>query len=289
MRGRMGTGKGVFANAVGSLLGRHYIQIAQASQVTGRFNTHLKDAVLVFVDEGFWAGDRQAEGVIKNMVTEPFINIEPKGKDIIRVRNNVNLIIASNNNWVVPAGLEERRFYVMDIPDTHQQDHEYFRAIANELNNGGREAMLYDLLNMDISGVDLRKIERTEGLFDQILASMTTIQKWWFERLRQGALIESHHDWFGIVSVDDQYQSYITFSETMKDRYPKSPEQLGRELNNMCEGINRKRPRTTDSYGKSKREYVREFPDLDECRKQFEQLIKMGIDWDNDHEDPIPF
>ena len=49
-----------------------------------RFNQHLKDALLVFVDEGFWAGDKTAEGILKGMVTEKYFMCEPKGKDAFR-------------------------------------------------------------------------------------------------------------------------------------------------------------------------------------------------------------
>jgi hypothetical protein len=40
-------------------------------------------------------------------------------------------------------------------------DKAYFRAIAGELNNGGRQALLYDLLNFDLSKIDLRSIPKT--------------------------------------------------------------------------------------------------------------------------------
>lgn len=189
LRGRQGTGKGTFASVFGAIFGNHYLHLTNPQQVVGRFNSHLKDCLLAFVDEGFWAGDKQAEGIIKAIITEELVNIEPKGKDVFTVKNNVNLIIASNNEWVIPAGLEERRFFVLDMPITHQQNHAYFKAIKKQMANGGREAMLYDLLRMDISGVNLREFERTEGLLDQILHSMSSVQKFWFERLMAGSLL----------------------------------------------------------------------------------------------------
>jgi len=130
LRGKRGTGKGIFVNCFGNLLGNHYLQLAQQSHLLGKFNYHLKNKILVFADEGFWAGDKQSEGAIKNMITEPALVIEQKGRDAITVRNCINLIIASNNEWVVPAGLEERRFYVTDVSSAKIQNHEYFKALV---------------------------------------------------------------------------------------------------------------------------------------------------------------
>lgn len=288
LRGKQGTGKGVFANLFGKLLGKHSLQIAQASQITGRFNHHFKDVLLGFVDEGFWAGDKQAEGALKNLVTEPFITVEQKGRDIVRVKNNVNLIFASNSDWVIPAGLEERRFFVLDVSDSREQDHKYFKAISDQMENGGFEAMLYDLLREDMSGVDLRTFEQTQGLFEQKLYSMTTLQKYWFERLVDGNLrplspeefaqygdYTSVGGWSGEVSTIDQYNDYLAFADNINDRYPLCETQFGIALQKMCKDAQKARPRRG-----GQRVYVRCFPSLEQCREEFETLIKMEIDWD---------
>ena len=300
LRGKQGTGKGVFVNIPGKILGGHFIQIAQAGQITGRFNHQLKDVVLAFVDEGFWAGDKQAEGALKNMITEPDINIEQKGKDIIRVKNHVNLIMASNNDWVVPAGLEERRFFVLDVSDEHIQDKKYFAAIIKQMENGGLAAMLHDLLQMDISDVDLRTFQQTEGLFEQKLHSMNTVQKYWYERLCDGTMrpasaaeYEPEHysgqtvfdGWPGEVVRDDQYKDYQKFVDDMKDRYPVCEQQFGIVIKKLCPGVNSKRPRMN-----GKRTWTRVFPGLQKCREDFEKILNTTIVWeDEDGNSDAPF
>jgi hypothetical protein len=119
-RGKQGVGKGVFASEFGKIFGSHFLHITNPVQLVGRFNNHLKDCLLCFVDEGVWAGDKTAEGVLKSIITEDIIMCEPKGKDPFPIRNLVHLIIASNSSWVVPAGLEERRFVVLDVSDKHK-------------------------------------------------------------------------------------------------------------------------------------------------------------------------
>ena len=288
LRGKQGTGKGLFVNFFGQLFGKHFSQIAHATQVTGRFNSHFKDALLVFVDEGFWAGDKQAEGILKNLVTEPFITVEQKGKDIVRVKNHVNLIMASNNEWVVPAGLEERRFFVLDVSDGHQQDHKYFKAIVDQMENGGIEAMLYDLFEMDISQVNLRKFKQTAGLFEQKIYSMDTIQKFWFERLKDGVLRHidpgepdqyGELDW-GEICRKKFYDDYLAFADSLKDRFPLSPQQFGISLRKMCKEVRDTRPKVN-----GRRIRVYRFPSLEGCRREFSQLVGAQINWDDDGHD----
>jgi predicted component of type VI protein secretion system len=85
---------------------------------------------------------------------------------------------------VQSLGLEERRFFVLDISDKHMQDHEYFGRLVSQMNNGGREGMLHDLLQYDFSGIDLRRFPRTEALMDQVVNSMSPVEKFWYDRLR---------------------------------------------------------------------------------------------------------
>jgi len=278
MKGKMGTGKGIFANNFGALFGKHYKQIAQASQVTGRFNQHLKDALLVFVDEGFCTGDKNSEGVIKNMISEDDLNIEQKGKDVISVKNRMNLIIASNNSWIVPAGLEERRFFVTELSDEWMQNSNYFMAISHQMKNGGREAMLYELQHWNYRNVNLRTSPRTEALFEQICNSMSTVQEFWYERLQSGTILEQHNIWENQVSFPDLYAEYLKFANRLNKRHILSNTQFGKQLRELCKNI-----LSTKTNRNGKRALGKKFPELNECRSEFENIVNMKgiIKWES--------
>ena len=70
---------------------------------------------------------------------------QKKSKKLVKYLDE---IISSNNDWVVPAGAEERRFCVIEPGDSMMQNSNYFKSINEGLNNGGYEAMLYDLQNI---------------------------------------------------------------------------------------------------------------------------------------------
>ncbi|MCE5262644.1 MAG: DUF5906 domain-containing protein [Deltaproteobacteria bacterium] len=278
LRGRQGTGKGCFVNSFGEIFGSHFLHIISSHLVGGRFNSFLKDALLVFVDEGFWGGDKQAEGVLKGMITEDFIMVEPKGKEAFRIQNNTNFIFASNGDWVVPAGPEERRFFVMDVSERRMGDNGYFTAIYEEMDNGGREAMLYDLLHHDISNVNLRKFPRSEALLDQIIHSMPTVKKFWYELLREGRITTtvdrlkqySTETWPNYIITANLYDLYCEFATRIGDRYKLIDTQFGKQIREICSGIVRK---------KKDHDWCLYFPTLLECRRNFEKLVNIKVEW----------
>jgi hypothetical protein len=188
LRGRRGVGKTKVGEVFGSLLGRHYLLVSDPRYVTGRFNSHLVSCLLLHCDEAFWAGDHAAEGKLKDLITGQHHLIEFKGKEPIKVRNYVRLLVTGNPDWLVPAGFEERRFAVLDVGEGHMQDNAYFAAIDEQMDNGGREALLDHLLKFDLKSVDLRTIPKTAALLDQKISTLNPIQGWWLDTLMRGQL-----------------------------------------------------------------------------------------------------
>ena len=124
-----GIGKGQFAKHFGSLFVPHFAHLTKGHHLRGHFNSPLKDALVVFADEAFWAGDKQGEGALNALITEETHLIELKGIDPVPVKNFIHLIVASNHEWVVPAGRDARRFFVLDVAEHHKEDHAYFKAL----------------------------------------------------------------------------------------------------------------------------------------------------------------
>jgi len=271
-----GTGKGVFCTQYGRIFGVHFQHIVNGAQLVGKFNSHLKACALCFVDEGVWGGDRQAAGVLRGLITEKKMMIEPKGVNAFSIDNHMSFFIASNNNWVIPAGFDERRFFVLDVAPTRKQDTKYFGAIVAQMDQGGREAMLYDLLERKIT-VDLRLAPRTAALLDQVVYGMTTVEKFWFERLRN--INEKGHWLTNFIRTDFLYGEYLNFAEACKEKYPITDSVFGKELRRLCPSIRR----IHKTAGQDQLWFYR-LDNLDICRTLFEKAVGFRLDWDSEEE-----
>lgn len=276
LRGVQGVGKGCLMAAFGPILGNHYVHVTSQSQIAGRFNQHLKDALLLFADECFWAGDKAAESILKGMITNDYTMVEPKGKDPFPVMSHLRVVIASNEDWVVPAGIEERRFFVLDVGEKGKQDTAYFGKIFAEMAGGGREAFLYELMNWDWNQVDLRTAPRTSGLLDQILSSMGSVEKFWFECLWRGAQTSEAGEWTEYVITDELYANYVRFCEQIGVRYKAQPVSFAKKLRGLCPIVVRSRVQGRQ-YGT--REWALFFDGLEACRDHFEKLVRVAIPW----------
>ncbi len=181
---RKGTGKGTFCRWLKVLFGQHGLQIFSADHISGRFNGHLQDCVLLFADEAIAPNDRNAEAILKGFLTEPTLPLERKGYDVVQVNNHLHVVMASNSDWVVPASSDERRFAVFEVSNEKIKHENWFEQINQEMESGGAEAMLYFLQNLELEIWHPRKnIPENSALTDQRIQSLRGPEKIWFNWL----------------------------------------------------------------------------------------------------------
>ena len=161
MRGNMGNGKGEAVRHFGKLFGSNYMPVSKKNHVTGNFNAHLGQTILLFVDEALFAANPEHEQILKNMVTERHQMIERKGFDLVCSPSCLHIIIASNNEWTVAVSQDDRRFCCIEVGDEHKQDIPYFTALATQMENGGYGALLGFLLSVDLTGFHPESFPRT--------------------------------------------------------------------------------------------------------------------------------
>jgi hypothetical protein len=279
LRGGRGTGKGLFAGSFGRIFGSHYLHLRDQNHLTGRFNSHQKDALMIFADECFWAGNKTSEGLLKGLITEPTFQIEQKGKDPICVQNHIRLIIASNETWVVPAGLDERRFFVLDVKEEHKQDISYWNPIWEETRNGGIEAMLYDLMRLKYDKQSLRTPPKTWGLLDQIECSMDAVQQFWYGKLRDGSLLKDKDSWDSAVQASKFYDEFMCHCRNIGERFAPNEKVFGKQIRKLCPGV--KRHRLTPIEGGGGQVWHLVFPELSKCRLGFDAILGMKLEWED--------
>ena len=278
LQGGKGVGKGMLGNAICRIMGQHACHVMSIKDVTGDYNSHLEDCVFFFADEAFWAGDKSAEGVLKGMITEPTVFVHRKYCDKKHVRNMLHLFMASNNDWVVPASFDERRYCVLNVSNRFQGDSEYFKALTHETNNGGLGAMLYYLQNLDISDFDVRVVPQTAGLAEQKIQSLDTVMQWWYQKLLYGELLPDH-EWQS-VPCSELYDDYVAGVQKLGGNIRRVNDTVfGIQLHKALPEGWPKKPRHSSADKPGKRMNCYEFPKLKECRKHFEKVLGYEIDW----------
>lgn len=271
LRGGQGTGKTITGAIVGRLYPANYYLVDDPRYLTGQFNAHLSSCLLLQVDEGFWAGNKQAEGRLKGLVTAREQMIEYKGVDPVRAKNHVNLLISSNEDFVVPAGLRERRFAVLDVGSGRQQDIDYFRKLDETYRQPeALAALLAALMEWKIDEAVLRKVPQTAALFDQKVRSFDSFLGWLHEMLLDGALAAGG-EWPTHIETHDLHGHYLRRAERLGHHYPLSIDSFGRRLRSVIKGIERRQ--------NAQRKWCYLLPGLDVCRDDFEQAVDAAIDW----------
>jgi len=187
--GGKGVGKGAWGYILMLIYGTHALQIFSTEHLTGKHNQHLQNKLFLFLDEALWAGDRQADRVLKGLTTEKTMFIEPKNVNGFLWPNRLAMYMGGNDKWIVPATHDERRYAVNKVSERWKQNKDYFRPLFEEINNGGAGAMLYDLLHLDLDGWHPRdNVPQTKALFDQKMLGLTGLELWYVHLLSVGEL-----------------------------------------------------------------------------------------------------
>ena len=279
LRGGQGTGKTMLGAIIGRLFPDHYLLVDDPRYITGQFNAHLTSCLLLQADEGFWAGDKQAEGHLKGLVTSEWQMIERKGVDPVRVRNCMRLMVTSNEDWVVPVGFRERRFAVIDVADSRQQDGRYFRRLWENFQKPENvAALLSELMEFRLDAVDVWRIPRTQALLDQLVDSADVLTVWWFDVLDKGEVLEED-GWPGFVPTALLYRCYFAAWEKRRIGRPLPERSFVKRLKRLCPGMRRVRRETTGEDGFKHRRWGYELPALAAARRMFEEVIGQPVDW----------
>lgn len=271
--GSQGVGKNSFVEPLGVLLGSHYAPLSSISELVSNFNYHLKNAVLIHANEALWGGNKKEIGTIKAMITERTCLIEGKGKDRIIVKNFKHVILSSNEDWPVHLDPDDRRFFVLKVSEKHKEDHEYFKAIEEELHNSGYEALLYDLLNEDLTGFDPRKLPANSNSFSIKMRSVESPHRYLYEALCHGGfsigkiIDDMIPIWQSRIPKDDVYEDYVLWCEKSRENVL-SKELFGRVIKKLIISVEDTRP------GGESRIRCYKFPTLKQSQEDFSKAFK---------------
>lgn len=130
-----------------------YFKSVAADKLSGTFNSRLSECLMLQCHEYYGntsQRDRQGrDAVLKALVTENILEVEPKGKEARAQVNHTNIMLAANDiDALGNLHKGNRRWSVFVIPYENREDLEavgldsgFFTRLYDFLNNGGYEAV----------------------------------------------------------------------------------------------------------------------------------------------------
>jgi hypothetical protein len=120
-------------------------------------------------------------------------------------------------DWVIPAGADARRFFVLNASAAHKQDRKYFRKIVYQMENGGREALLYLLLHRDLSGFNVGAVPQTDALATQKAFTRRGIDRLIEQICHDGILPSAHtiHPNVAVTTGEEEHRGFYYAARTL--------------------------------------------------------------------------
>lgn len=236
MKGAQGIGKGTLMKLLGSFTD-NYKHLSSTQSLAGNFSGHLMDAFIVFADEAVWGGDKTAEGRLKAMISESTMSINAKGKDEIYVDSYIRLFVASNEDWVVPVGEGDRRYFVTDCSPRYKgqtQPGQFFALFGDWANSGGREAIFDFLATRDITQFNPRNFPKTQARVELQIRGLGTSARFLYELLKGEVGVSQ--ETLKVVGLEHRfnrnmlYADFVEWCNMTKKAFIPSQDDLGKTI-----------------------------------------------------------
>jgi hypothetical protein len=241
-------------------------------------------------EEAFFSGNHAQASRLKSILTATTMMMELKYQNPIKIESVVRVFMTSNDAHVVSVSSDARRFFPLEIASTYQMprnkaenpeqvriSREYFER----LHAVDRGALLYDLMNWDLTGFNVREVPSTDALIKQIERSFRDVERWWFDNLRKGRIdleFDEVLDWEGgPIEIERRrlYQSYEMWKS--RQRYDGGQQDEG-EFHRIIDGmVTRDTIRRRANDGERRRASV--IPPLRKCREEFNRRKSLDIVW----------
>lgn len=211
-------GKGIIMQVIMDIIGETLcFQPSSMSDVLGTFNPHVENKLLLFLDEMVWGGQKEMAGVLKKYITERKLLINSKGVKEKIVNNLFNVVIASNEDWVVPSGFSEQRFQVIQLSEElNTMDVETRKKTVMDIINVDKKQLYSYFKNRDITLFDPTQIIRTKAFLEQNLMSMDSVHKFLYE-LDVSNLPTDEND---RINTAELYSVYKYYCDNQHNKFP---------------------------------------------------------------------
>lgn len=188
---RQGTGKSTLGVVMQRIFGRHGALIDDSDRLLGRFNDWVEPVSFILAEEILWAGDHKTADKLKSRITADTFQIERKNGAVRQIPNRLHIIMTTNHDHAVGAGVGDRRFVVYDISDARACDKDWFDPIYRDLDAGGASEFLCFLQDVKLGNWHPRQILKTAETTEQQRMSGDSVSQWSQACIEADAIIGS--------------------------------------------------------------------------------------------------
>jgi hypothetical protein len=151
--GGQGTGKSIlyefFTRCIGKDLG---LQVGKLEDLTQTHNTHLRGKLIINANEATNEPCIRDVNILKGLITETDLIINPKNVNQYTVSNFSRLMITSNYKHCMRLDKDDRRYFCLQISDNKKNNDDYFAPLIDGLTNENTQRDFFNYLaNYDLS------------------------------------------------------------------------------------------------------------------------------------------
>jgi hypothetical protein len=188
IKGKQGTGKNVFLNAIGNLMdSNNYISSSNPNDFFGEYAEGFYHKILINMNECEGRDTFVFEGKLKSFISEAKIRMNPKFMRPVDINNYARLIIFSNKSTPIPIDVKskDRRYVVFQTTDKYldkKYSALYWSRLIEHFNRPEFIASLYnELNNRDISEWNFIKERPITDAYREMCKNFIPIEALYFE------------------------------------------------------------------------------------------------------------
>jgi hypothetical protein len=132
----------------------------------------------MLAEEILWAGDRRTADKFKSVITAHTVQIERKHGSCRAIPNRLHVIMTTNHEHAIAAGVGDRRFVVLEVSNERASDKAYFDRLYRDLDDGGTGEFLDFLQRIKLEGWHPRQILKTTEATEQQRMSGDSVSEW---------------------------------------------------------------------------------------------------------------
>jgi Family of unknown function (DUF5906)/Bifunctional DNA primase/polymerase, N-terminal len=309
--GPQNIGKSVFVNYFGKILGRHHLNVADASRIHGRFNGHLEQCLLLHSEEAIYGKEKKHKSIIKDLIANKMLTFEEKYLGVWQAPSYTRLIYTSNMDNAAPLEIKDTRHSVFNLNHNKRVPPRILiKQLYEESITDGPQALMHYLLNYkDYDKELLFTSLNTKAKSLAVIETLDPIDDYFVNKLMEGNLLPNELRWAQGLPKENKelnklinwpcvisrlaiYADYMQFTYKLR-RTPISSYAFFKRLAEVMEikfNFRNKLYMNPFSGDMSAPMWLREiysgvhqtilnFPTLKECRTAFEAYTGQTYDW----------